>query len=60
MAMAEIFDATYEIMLQMLARFFAFPDDKVLEGMAFSPLMTMGIRPLAELLGELNADESSD
>jgi hypothetical protein len=59
-AVAEIFDATYEITLQMVARFFAFPDDKVLEGMAFSPLMTMAIRPMAEILGELKAAEHSD
>jgi hypothetical protein len=59
-AVAEIFDATYEITLQMVARFFAFPDDKVLEGMAFSPLMTMAIRPLAEILGEFKAAEHSD
>jgi len=59
-AVAEIFDATYEITLQMVARFFAFPDDKVLESMAFAPLMTMAIRPLAEILGELNAAEHSD
>ncbi len=59
-AVAEIFDATYEITLQMVARFFAFPDDKVLEGMAFAPLMTMAIRPLAEILGELNAKDHSD
>ena len=59
-AVAQIFDATYEITLQMVARFFAFPDDKVLEGMAFAPLMTMAIRPLAEILGELNAAEHSD
>lgn len=59
-AVADIFDATYAIMLQMVARFFAFPDDKVLQGMAFSPLMTMVIRPLAEILGELDASEHSD
>jgi hypothetical protein len=59
-AVAEIFDAIYEITLQMVARFFAFPDDKVLEGMAFAPLMTMAIRPLAEILGELNAGDHSD
>jgi hypothetical protein len=59
-AVAEIFDATYEITLQMVARFFACPDDTVLEGMAFAPLMTMAIRPLAEILGELNASEHSD
>lgn len=59
-AVAEIFDATYAITLQMVARFFAFPDDKVLEGMAFAPLMTMAIRPLAEILGELKATEHSD
>ncbi len=59
-AVAQIFDATYEITLQMVARFFAIPDDKVLEKMAFAPLMTMAIRPLAEILGELNADEDSD
>jgi hypothetical protein len=59
-AVAEIFDATYEITLQMVARFFAFPNDKVLEKMAFAPLMTMAIRPLAEILGELNAAENSD
>lgn len=58
-AVAEIFDAVYEITLQMVARFFAFPDDKVLGGMAFRPLMTMVIRPLAEILGELNANENS-
>lgn len=59
-AVADIFDATYAIMLQMVARFFAFPNDKVLQGMAFSPLMTMVIRPLAEILGELDASEHSD
>jgi hypothetical protein len=58
-AVAEILDATYEITLQMVARFFAFPDDKVLEGMAFSPLMTMAIRPLAEILTEFKAAEHS-
>jgi hypothetical protein len=58
-AVAEIFDAVYEITLQMVTRFFTFPDDKVLEGMAFRPLMTMAIRPLAEILGELNANENS-
>ncbi len=59
-AVAEIFDATYGITLQMLARYFAFPDDKVLQGMAFGPLMTMALRPLAEILGELPADQNSD
>lgn len=59
-AVAQIFDAIYEITLQMVARFFAFPCDKVLEGMAFGPLMTMAIRPLAEILGELNASQNSD
>lgn len=59
-AVAEIFDATYAITLQMVARFFAFPDDKVLQAMAFAPLMTMAIRPLAEILGELNASEHAD
>jgi hypothetical protein len=59
-AVAEIFDAVYQIMLQMVARFFAFPDDKVLEGMAFGPLMTMAVRPLAEILTELSASENSD
>jgi hypothetical protein len=60
LAVAEIFNATYEIMLQMVARFFAFPDDKVLEGMAFGPLMTMAIRPLAEILGEFSVSPGSD
>lgn len=60
LAVGEIFNATYEIMLQMVARFFAFPDDKVLEGMAFGPLMTMAIRPLAEILGEFSASPQSD
>jgi hypothetical protein len=60
LAVGEIFNATYEIMLQMVARFFAFPDDKVLERMAFGPLMTMAIRPLAEILGEFSAGPQSD
>jgi ferritin-like protein len=60
LAVGEIFNATYEIMLQMVARFFAFPDDKVLEGMAFGPLMTMAIRPLAEILTEFSARPGSD
>jgi hypothetical protein len=59
-AVAEIFDAVYEITLQMLARFFTFPDDKVLEGMAFRPLMTMAIRPLGEILGELCVSKGSE
>lgn len=57
---AKIFDAVYGISLQLVARFFAFPDDQVLKVMAFGPLMTMAIRPLAEILGELNAMENSD
>jgi len=56
-SVAEIFDAVYEISLQMIARFFAFPDDKVLKVMAFGPLMTMAMRPLAEMLGQLNAGD---
>jgi len=40
-----------------VAPFLAFKDDKILEGMAFSPLMTMALRPLAEILGELNTGE---
>jgi hypothetical protein len=56
---AEIFDAVYEISLQMIARFFAFPDDNVLKVMAFGPLMTMAMRPLAEILGELDAEQDS-
>ena len=59
-AVGEIFDAIYAITLQMVTRFFTFPDDKVLEGMAFGPLMTMAIRPLAEILTELPVADNSD
>lgn len=58
LAMADLFDGAYELMLTMLYRFFVHcqegPEELAfLQRMAFFPLMTQVIRPLGELLTEL-------
>ncbi len=64
-AVMEVFDAAYRTMLLTLTRLFAHTDESphelgVLAGVAFFPLMTMAIRPLAELLTELPAQLPDD
>lgn len=54
-AVADLFNATYEMMLLMLIRLYAHTDDSdddlhELAGVAFLPLMTQVLRPLAEVL----------
>jgi hypothetical protein len=55
-----LFDAAYSTMLLVLTRLFAHtdetePDLAVLRSVGFFPLMTMAVRPLAELLTEMPA-----
>lgn len=55
---AHLFNMIYETMLLMLIRMYAHTDEtadelKALEEVAFFPLMTMGIRPVGEILTEL-------
>jgi hypothetical protein len=64
-AVMRLFDDGYRVMLLMLTRLFAHTDEseaelQVLRSVAFFPLMTMAIRPLAEVLTELPADERDD
>ncbi len=59
----KVFDQAYATMLLMLMRYFANTDEsqadlKGLQDTAFFPLMTVGIRPLAEILTQLPADLS--
>jgi hypothetical protein len=57
---SELFDLGYAVMMQLLIRMFAHTDESeeevaVLESLAFFPLMTTVIRPLAEILTQLPA-----
>lgn len=57
---ARLFDACYEAMLLMLARYYAQTDEPkrdaaALQQIAFFPMMTMAIRPLGEILTEMPA-----
>ena len=61
----ETFDQAYNTMLLMLMRFFANTDETEedllgLQGTAFFPMMTLGIRPLAEVLTQLPAHEATN
>jgi hypothetical protein len=56
----QLFDQTYNAMLLMLLRYFANTDETSddllgLQNLIFFPMMTMGIRPLAEVLTQLPA-----
>ena len=56
----EVFNAGYQIMIQMLIRLYSYSGDstaqqQVLIGTAFFPLMTMVIRPLGQALSQLPA-----
>lgn len=58
--LACLFNKVYETTLLMLIRFYGHTDEtkaelEALQDVAFFPLMTMGIRPLAELLTEIPA-----
>ena len=60
-----LFDDAYRLMLLMLTRLFAHTDEsdqelQVLRSVAFFPLMTMAIRPLAEVLTAMPAHEDDD
>ena len=64
-AVMEVFDAAYRTMLLALTRLFAHTDESkddlaVLRSVAFFPLMTMAVRPLAELLTEMPAFRGDD
>ncbi|NEA67394.1 ferritin-like domain-containing protein [Streptomyces sp. SID12488] len=57
---AELFNAGYGLMVLMLLRFFGRSGEsraelRTLQSVVFFPLMTMFVRPLGELLGELPA-----
>ena len=56
----ELFDASYQVMISLLTRFFGHGDDTeaerhVLLRTAFFPLMTLVIRPVGEILCEMPA-----
>jgi hypothetical protein len=64
-AVMELFDASYRAMLLMLTRLFVHTDESeaevdTLRGIAFFPLMTMAVRPLAEVLTTMPAHEPDD
>lgn len=64
-AVMELFDGAYRAMLLLLMRLFVYTDEtaaevQVLRSVAFFPLMTMAVRPLAELLTEMPAHEPDD
>lgn len=64
-AVMELFDEAYALLLAMLSRLFAHTDESeaevgVLRSLAFMPLMTMAIRPLAEVLTAMPAQEPDD
>jgi len=63
-SVAELFNLVYESMLLLLIRFYAQTDEtevesKAIEEIAFFPLMTMGIRPLGEVLTRLPVQPDS-
>jgi len=60
-----VFDAAYRTMLMALFRLFAHTDESddelaVLRSVAFFPLMTMAVRPLAEMLSAMPAHDPDD
>jgi hypothetical protein len=64
-AVMAAFDAAYEAMLLALTRLFAHTDESdselaVLRSVAFFPLMTMAVRPLAETLTAMPAHDPPD
>ena len=64
-AVMGLFDGAYRVMLMALTRLFAHTDETeddlaVLRSVAFFPLMTMAIRPLAEVLTGLPAHAPDD
>jgi hypothetical protein len=64
-ALADLFNAVYETMLAMLVRLYAHTDDSevdlhTLATVAFLPLMTQVLRPLAEILMEMPAFAGAD
>jgi len=64
-AVFSLFDEAYGVLLAILARMFSHSDETeddvaVLRSVAFMPLMTMGIRPLAELLTTMPAHLPDD
>ncbi len=65
LAVAQLFNRVYEAMLLLLIRFYAQTDEsstesKAIEEIAFFPLMTMGIRPLGEVLTQLPVGSIAD
>ena len=65
LAVAELFDASYRTMLRFLLRLLMSTDEtpqesSALTAVAFFPLMTMVIRPLAEVLTSLPAHDPDD
>jgi hypothetical protein len=64
-AVMELFDEAYAVLLALLTRLFAHTDESensiaVLRSLAFMPLMTMAIRPLAEVLTAMPAHHPDD
>ena len=60
-----LFDEAYALLLALLSRLFAHTDESedevtVLRSLAFMPLMTMAIRPLAEVLTAMPAQDPDD
>ena len=61
---AQLFNQVYESMLLLMIRFYAHTDETAteltaLQETAFFPLMTMGIRPLGEVLTDLPIDDGT-
>jgi hypothetical protein len=61
---AQLFNLVYETMLLLMIRFYAHTDETpteltALQEIAFFPLMTMGIRPLGEVLTEMPIDDGT-
>ena len=61
---ANLFNLVYESMLLLMIRFYAHTDETdteltALQEIAFFPLMTMGIRPLGEVLTDLPVDDGT-
>jgi rubrerythrin len=62
---SQLFDVAYAVLIQLLSRMFAYTDESdqdvaTLESIAFFPLMTTVIRPLAEMLTMLPAFEPTN
>lgn len=61
---AQLFNLVYESMLLLMVRFYAHTDESsteltALQEIAFFPLMTMGIRPLGEVLTDMPVDDGT-